>query len=140
MTRLTDLGDSTQSVPRAKPLLRSSCNILFIDGGHTYDIALADIINMRPLANESFHRVIIDDGFIPDVRRAVLDSIDQKLFTPLTEIPTNQTLCLRARKILDGKDRGRFEEYQEENCRYPPETNLRQDSLIIGTYLPSDAY
>lgn len=129
-------GDSNQSVPRASHLLHSSCNILFIDGGHTYDIALADLIHMRPLANESFHRVIIDDGFIPDVRRAVLDSIDLQIFTPLTEVLTNQSLCRRGEKILEGKEKGKIEEFEAEDCPHPPESNFRQDSLIIGTYLP----
>lgn len=37
------------------------CNILSVDGGHTYDIALQDIENMRRLAHPSFHVLFVDD-------------------------------------------------------------------------------
>lgn len=37
------------------------CNILSVDGGHTHDVALADIMNMRHLADPEFHVLFVDD-------------------------------------------------------------------------------
>lgn len=45
-------------------------NVIFIDGGHTYDVALADIVNMRTLANQSYHTIVVDDANSADVRAA----------------------------------------------------------------------
>lgn len=54
-------GDSTQTVPRfarENPGLRF--DLVFIDGGHSYEVARADIANMRPLCTTST-AVVIDD-------------------------------------------------------------------------------
>ena len=53
-------GDSTITVPAAKHL-EGKCDLLIVDGGHTYDIALKDVTNMRKLANPKHHLMIIDD-------------------------------------------------------------------------------
>jgi hypothetical protein len=45
-------------------------NLIFIDGNHEYEGALLDIINFKPYANQTYHRIIVDDGLYPDVRRA----------------------------------------------------------------------
>lgn len=37
------------------------CNIIFIDGGHTRDILINDIMTMKDLANRTYHRIIVDD-------------------------------------------------------------------------------
>ena len=43
--RLTVIwGDSRITVPETMPL---GCDMFFIDGGHTYDVAMADILNVR---------------------------------------------------------------------------------------------
>lgn len=54
-------GDSTATVPRfvrSNPDMRF--DLVFIDGGHAYDVAKADIANMRPLCTGAT-AVIIDD-------------------------------------------------------------------------------
>jgi predicted O-methyltransferase YrrM len=54
-------GDSTKTVPdylAANPDVRF--DLVFIDGGHAYEIATADIANMRPLCTEET-AVLIDD-------------------------------------------------------------------------------
>ena len=55
-------GSSLDKVPewaRANP--DKKCDIVSVDGGHTYDIALQDLKNMRALVNASFHIALIDD-------------------------------------------------------------------------------
>jgi len=37
------------------------CDLLSVDGGHAHDIAVADIKNMRNLANTSFNVLLVDD-------------------------------------------------------------------------------
>lgn len=57
-------GDSLETVPRfadSEPDRRF--DLIFIDGGHTYDIARADITNMRRLAHEK--TVLIFDDLLP---------------------------------------------------------------------------
>ncbi|WP_237341626.1 class I SAM-dependent methyltransferase [Williamsia soli] len=57
-------GDSLETVPRfgdSEPDHRF--DLIFIDGGHTYDIARADITNMRRLAHEK--TVLIFDDLLP---------------------------------------------------------------------------
>ena len=72
------IGDSTQTIPewtkrttqtqdlsQAKPEnirvgLCPTQDLLFIDGGHTYEIAMADIMNCKPLAHKDTI-VVIDD-------------------------------------------------------------------------------
>ena len=54
-------GDSTKAVPefaRNNPELRF--DLIFIDGGHQYEVAKADIMNMMPMCTEKT-AVIIDD-------------------------------------------------------------------------------
>ena len=59
-------GDSTKSVPEyvqnltllGNPL---SCDVIVIDGGHSYKVALADMQNMRAFARSPRHLVVIDD-------------------------------------------------------------------------------
>ena len=59
---LATAGDSATTVPRFHRLFPDiKCNLIFIDGSH-YDPALAmDIEHMKSLANETYHRVLIDD-------------------------------------------------------------------------------
>lgn len=70
------IGDSTLSVPtfaRLHPELK--CNILFVDGGHSYQIAAADIENMKLIASPDFHVLLVDDANIPTVRQAWSESL-----------------------------------------------------------------
>jgi predicted O-methyltransferase YrrM len=57
-------GDSRNTVPEFKarnPDLRF--DLVFIDGGHDYEVAKADIVNMRPLCTEN--TVVIMDDLTP---------------------------------------------------------------------------
>jgi predicted O-methyltransferase YrrM len=56
------LGDSTKMIPN---FIKNNNNakifdLIFIDGGHDYDIAMADIVNSKQLANENTI-LIVDD-------------------------------------------------------------------------------
>lgn len=51
------LGDSTQTIPAYK---QTTYDLIFIDGGHDYDIAKADLLNCRRFAHENT-LVLIDD-------------------------------------------------------------------------------
>lgn len=37
------------------------CDLISVDGGHTYDVALKDLENMHLLANPDFNVVTVDD-------------------------------------------------------------------------------
>ena len=55
-------GDSTVTVPefrRKNPEIK--CDLMIVDGGHTYSVAKADLVNMRLLANKQRNLVILDD-------------------------------------------------------------------------------
>ena len=44
--------------------------LIFIDGGHSYDCAIRDLKNLAALANLQNNLVLLDDTFLDDVRRA----------------------------------------------------------------------
>lgn len=55
-------GDSHETVPRfaaAHPEVK--CDVIFVDGDHTYRGALEDFRNMRALANSQRHLLVADD-------------------------------------------------------------------------------
>ena len=55
-------GDSTQTLPKysaAHP--NETCDLIVVDGGHTYPVAMADLENFRPLANKARNLVLMDD-------------------------------------------------------------------------------
>jgi len=37
------------------------CDLLSVDGGHTYDLAVTNIANMAQLANREFNALLVDD-------------------------------------------------------------------------------
>jgi hypothetical protein len=57
-------GDSTVSLPKYIELRSSSvkCNIISIDGGHSFDVAYSDLINLRKIASCD-HILLMDDIF-----------------------------------------------------------------------------
>ena len=56
------IGDSRKTIPRFSATNRHvKCDLVIVDGGHTYDIALADLINMRALANADHNVLVFDD-------------------------------------------------------------------------------
>ena len=59
-------GDSTKTVPQFVNHLQNSgkmlsCDVIVVDGGHTYEVAIADLRNMRPFARTSRHLLLLDD-------------------------------------------------------------------------------
>lgn len=68
-------GDSNTSVINFHNMYPSQkCNIIFIDGGHAKESLRSDIEVMRFLANESYHRVIVDDVDEPTSEFGVLST------------------------------------------------------------------
>ena len=76
-------GDSARIVPEyANSHKGVLCDLLSIDGGHSYEIASNDIINMRALANPEFNVLFIDDTncrFPYCVDRAMNDMINRSM-------------------------------------------------------------
>lgn len=139
-------GDSTVSIPSFTRLisLRSreapgfKCNIIFIDGSHDYAPALLDIQNMRHLANQSYHRVIIDDGTMHDVALAWQEAVRTEIFRMQEMLTFNQTLCNEQRYVADGVFAGSytFNRLSDEECgAAQKERDLEQDILVMGEYL-----
>jgi hypothetical protein len=59
-------GDSTQTVPQLVASLKAenmslSCDVIVLDGGHDYPIAVADLRNMRAFVTSPLNVVIMDD-------------------------------------------------------------------------------
>lgn len=55
-------GDSTKTLPafhQQHPEVK--CDLIFVDGGHTHAIALADLQNFMLMANPDFNIIIMDD-------------------------------------------------------------------------------
>ena len=69
------LGDSKVTVPKfsSENKERISCDVIVIDGDHSFDGALADLRNMRSLANSKNNIVILDDypNTYPDMVKSV---------------------------------------------------------------------
>jgi predicted O-methyltransferase YrrM len=53
-------GDSTKTVPKEPAL---GADVIFIDGGHSYQIAMDDLRNMKRHAKASDHLLIMDDVY-----------------------------------------------------------------------------
>jgi len=63
-------GNSVKTIPKfsaENPHYR--CDLILVDGGHSYEVALADINNFIPMASEK-NLIIIDDIEYPKVRKA----------------------------------------------------------------------
>jgi predicted O-methyltransferase YrrM len=84
------IGDSARSVPdfiKLNPHVK--CDLIFIDGGHTYEQAMADLTNMKALANPQGHVVIIDDVSISEiVQQAYLHALTDGLIEASAELDT----------------------------------------------------
>ena len=115
---------------------QSKCNLIFIDGGHTYEVVSNDILKMKSFANESYNRVIIDDALNPEIRMAIDQNINSKIFVKLNEVIVNQTLCLRSQTKTSGAEKGMELMYRDDvSCPFGIDSDYVQDSIVIGTYL-----
>lgn len=57
-------GDSTQTIPAFKAANPNvKCNLIFVDGGHDYQVATADLINFFGMADPSYNVVMMDDVY-----------------------------------------------------------------------------
>jgi hypothetical protein len=65
-------GDSMGSVSAAANIFGGGlkCQILYVDGGHTEEVAAADLENLRLFADPAYHVVVVDDAEDEDVRAA----------------------------------------------------------------------
>jgi hypothetical protein len=137
-------GDSTTSIPSFIRLTGASeapgfkCNIIFIDGSHDYTPALLDIQNMRHLANQSFHRVIIDDGTYPDVALAYQEAVRTDIFQVKQMKTFNLTSCTQWKYVHEGIFAGSYSNgtLSDEDCdAIKKKEQLGQDILVMGEYL-----
>jgi hypothetical protein len=153
-------GDSAQSIPSFSRLLYGSSrsampamgassesggvagessgagtyNLLFIDGNHQYEGALSDIVNLRPFANATYHRLIIDDGSDQNVRRAWVYAVETLRIVRLLHIERIQeSMCMNAAAIAAGPLAGSFE--FKPCSANEGEEDQHFDDLIIGEYI-----
>ena len=75
------LGDSTIAVPTFNSLHPDfKCDVIFIDGGHSYEVASADIRNMADLAHDGTWLAIDDiSGYGSAVNDAVDTAVEEGL-------------------------------------------------------------
>ena len=72
-------GNSLYSVPRFDKNIKF--DLIFVDGGHSFVVALCDIINMRSYANKDTILIIDDVNFF-SVKKAWQYCVDHKIITP----------------------------------------------------------
>jgi predicted O-methyltransferase YrrM len=72
-------GNSLDSVPRFDKNIKF--DLIFIDGGHTFTVALCDIINMRFHAKKDTI-LVIDDANFRSVKQAWQYCVDHEIITP----------------------------------------------------------
>jgi predicted O-methyltransferase YrrM len=61
--RLTAIwGDSTETLPAFHRRHSGiKCNLMFVDGGHDYTVAVGDLKNFMAMADPEYHVILIDD-------------------------------------------------------------------------------
>jgi len=65
------LGDSRLTVPRHLHAGRSlSCDLILVDGGHGFDVALSDVRNLARVASQPHNVIVVDDVNMRQVRTA----------------------------------------------------------------------
>lgn len=110
------------------------CNLIFIDGSHYFNNAYADIVNLAPFANSSYHAVVVDDMKLNGVRKAVVKSVTEGMLSAGREVNTPHSLCHMADLVRQGPYKGSYvfqEKSAEENCT----SDLGDDSIYIGEYI-----
>jgi hypothetical protein len=142
-------GDSAVSIPSFARMLRQQSstgevemkfNLLFVDGDHSYKGALADIINYAPFANKTYHKVIIDDCSLQEVKDAIRTAEERGVIRFLEEIITPQTICFTADEVRAGPYGGSYKyrnKTSEEECIFVevPGAPFYIDSLCIAEYV-----
>ena len=107
----------------------TKCNLIFIDGGHSYGVAKHDLENMRSLANSSFHRVLLDDSDIPEVRRAWEDLVEANGIHELSSKIHPAINCM----AFEEDEHGFFEVRTDgEGCSLE---GVKESEVRVGTYL-----
>ena len=65
------IGNSLKTVPRFAASCRDvKCDVIVVDGGHSYDVALGDQRNFRDLANVERNVLVVDDKDADGVKSA----------------------------------------------------------------------
>lgn len=92
-------GSSTEVLPRMISNFHFSSDTIHIDGGHSYECALADLLNCAHFCNRST-LVILDDAPAVEVNRAMLDALHRQVYMlhPLSAIyaDTAQAYLIKA--------------------------------------------
>ncbi len=74
----TFLGDSRIMVPKVARNSTFKCDIISIDGGHTFEVARADILNMKALAHKKT-LLLVDDTFRNSFGKGIAKAFDMLL-------------------------------------------------------------
>ena len=103
------LGDSTVTLPAARS--NTSCDFVFVDGGHTYDVALNDIVNFHAMApkgamiaveNCNCWNLAHGHGGMQSVNEAYLKAVSMGLLTHEKQISTGN--CIGKSQMEDCRE------------------------------------
>jgi hypothetical protein len=129
------VGSSEQTIPlftRLHPAFR--CNLLFIDGSHAYEIVAKDLAAMRALANETYHRVVLDDYEGGGVRRAWKEAEAQgRVAVESVEPFYSRPLTMVWGQEHDEGERGR-EAQKDEMSLASDEYRYEYTEIVVGVY------
>ena len=96
-------GDSAITVPEFAKSTNAVCDLIYIDGNHSYEGAIQDLINCRKLAHENTV-LWIDDYNGPSVRRAIFECHREKIIKIVdihwTSDPCGERAWVEARYCL----------------------------------------
>jgi len=129
------MGDSTVTVPKfiqEKP--EQKCNIIFVDGGHDFDTALADISNMKAMANQTYHRLIVDDANWGEVRQAWDKAVDTGIVQETGWVHSNYCQQYNFNYVVDEKLGVSVPILSPGLNAIPGDANVDAGSLPEGTY------
>jgi hypothetical protein len=92
-------GDSTKTLAQSTELA-GQCDLIVVDGGHDFPVALSDLKNFKPLANKRNHILSINDICDPTV------SYCQGPVKAWTQLTTAKQIMEIGRKLSKDKMRG----------------------------------
>jgi len=97
------IGDSTKTIPSAIPSMTSQCDVVFVDGGHSHQVALSDLQNFKAMARPNT-LVLVDDcttdasAGIQAVSEAYNEAVAKKVLRneqdPNAKLQSGRALCL----------------------------------------------